>query len=251
MDYIRLSPENLESEHICCAISNAKDPQVIAKKRWLAERLVEGLVFLKADARGKCFIEYIPAENAWAPIDAPGYMFIDCLWVSGSFKGHGYSNDLLNECIRDSRKKGKSGLCILSSAKKRGFLVDPKYLKYKGFIKADSAKPYFELMYLPFDPSAPAPRFREQAKSAQTDGSGFEIFYTSQCPFTAKYVPLIENMANDMNLPLSAVHISSREQAQNAPCAYTAFSLFYNGKFITHEIPSEKKFAAICEEFVK
>lgn len=105
MDYIRLSPENLESEHICCAISNAKDPQVIAKKQWLAERLGEGLIFLKADARGKCFIEYIPAENAWAPIDAP--------------------------------------------------------------------------------------------------------------------------------------------------CAYTAFSLFYNGKFITHEIPSEKKFAAICEEFVK
>ena len=112
MDYIRLSPENLESEHICCAISNAKDPQVIAKKQWLAERLGEGLVFLKADARGKCFIEYIPAESAWAPIDAPGYMFIDCLWVSGSFKGHGYSNDLLNECIRDSREKGKSGLCI-------------------------------------------------------------------------------------------------------------------------------------------
>ena len=28
-------------------------------------------------------------------------------------------------------------------------------------------------------------------------------------------------------------------------------SEFYNGKFITHEIPSEKKFAAICEEFVK
>ena len=178
-------------------------------------------------------------------------MFIDCLWVSGSFKGHGYSNDLLNECILDSREKGKSGLCILSSAKKRGFLADPKYLKYKGFIKADSAEPYFELMYLPFDPSAPAPRFREQAKSAQTDGSGFEIFYTSQCPFTAKYVPIIENIANNMNLPLSAVHISSREQAQNAPCAYTAFSLFYNGKFITHEIPSEKKFAAICEEFVK
>lgn len=131
------------------------------------------------------------------------------------------------------------------------FSCGPKYLKYKGFIKADSAEPYFELMYLPFDPSAPAPRFREQAKGAQTDGSGFEIFYTSQCPFTAKYVPIIENMANDMNLPLSAVHISSREQAQNAPCAYTAFSLFYNGKFITHEIPSEKKFAAICEEFVK
>ena len=176
MNYIRLSPENLESEHICCAISNAKDPQVIAKKQWLAERLGEGLIFLKADARGKCFIEYIPAENAWAPIDAPGYMFIDCLWVSGSFKGHGYSNDLLNECIRDSREKGKSGLCILSSAKKRGFLADPKYLKYKGFIKADSAEPYFELMYLPFDPSVPAPRLRERQKALRLTAAGSRYF---------------------------------------------------------------------------
>lgn len=52
------------------------------------------------------FIEYVPAENAWAPIDAPGYMYIDCLWVSGQHKGHGYSNLLLNECIRDAKENG-------------------------------------------------------------------------------------------------------------------------------------------------
>ena len=61
----------------------------------MAERFDDGLVFLKSVERGKCFIEYIPAENAWNPILADGYMYIDCLWVSGSFKGHGYSNDLL------------------------------------------------------------------------------------------------------------------------------------------------------------
>jgi len=27
--------------------------------------------------RGKCFIEYIPAEKAWVPIKADGYMYID------------------------------------------------------------------------------------------------------------------------------------------------------------------------------
>lgn len=37
----------------------------------------------------------------------------------------------------------------------------------------------------------------------------------------------------------------------HAPCSYTAFSLLYGGKFITHEIPSENKFKAICKEFVK
>ena len=91
MEYIRVTKDNLEKEHICCAISNNKDVQVSSKKAWLADRFDEGLVFLKSVERGKCFIEYIPAENAWVPIEADGYMYIDCLWVSGSFKGHGYS----------------------------------------------------------------------------------------------------------------------------------------------------------------
>ena len=107
MEYIRVTKDNLEKEHICCAISNNKDIQVSSKKAWLADRFDDGLVFLKSTERGKCFIEYIPAENAWNPIDADGYMFIDCLWVSGSFKGHGYSNDLLGACVADSREKGK------------------------------------------------------------------------------------------------------------------------------------------------
>lgn len=71
----------------------------------------DGLTFIKSVERGKCFIEYIPAENAWVPIVAPGYMYIDCFWVSGSFKGHGYSNGsngLLNKCIEDSKEQAQS-----------------------------------------------------------------------------------------------------------------------------------------------
>ena len=114
MDYIRVTKENLDKEHICCAISNNNDIQVSSKKSWLLDRFDDGLVFLKSAERGKCFIEYIPAENAWNPIIANGYIFIDCLWVAGSLKGHGYSNDLLSKCIEDSKSKGKKGLCILS-----------------------------------------------------------------------------------------------------------------------------------------
>ena len=122
MEYIRVTKENLEKEHICCAISNNKDIQVSSKKDWMMQCFDDGLVFLKSTERGKCFIEYIPAKNAWVPIVAENYMYIDCFWVSGSFKGHGYSNDLLNACIKDAKEKGKSGLCILSSAKKKPFL---------------------------------------------------------------------------------------------------------------------------------
>ena len=73
MELIKITHDNLETEHICCAISNNKDIQVMSKKDWLKARLDEGLVFLKYNVRGKCFIEYIPAEYAWAPIEAYVY----------------------------------------------------------------------------------------------------------------------------------------------------------------------------------
>ena len=55
MEYIRITNENLEKEHICCAISNNRDVQVSSKKVWLLGRFDEGLVFLKSVERGKCF----------------------------------------------------------------------------------------------------------------------------------------------------------------------------------------------------
>ena len=150
MEYIKVTKENIDKEHICCAISNNNDIQVSSKKEWLKEQFREGLVFLKSAERGKCFIEYLPAENAWNPITADGYMYIDCLWVAGSFKGHGYGADLLDACMEDSKNKGKKGLCILSSRKKKTFLSDPKFLRYKGFKVCDEADNGIQLWYLPF-----------------------------------------------------------------------------------------------------
>lgn len=245
MELVKLSHENIDREHICCAIANEKDIQVVSKKNWLRERLDEGLVFLKGNVRGKCFIEYIPAEYAWAPIEAKGYLYIDCLWVSGQFKGHGYSNLLLDACIKDSKEKGKKGLVILSSKKKMGYLSDPKYMKYKGFETADTADPYFELMYLPFDPNTDKPCFQNTVHVHENIPKGFVLYYTNQCPFTAKYVPLLENMAKARNAVFQSVHIQTREEAQNAPTPFTTFSLFYDGQLITHEILSEKKFEKI------
>ena len=73
-------------------------------------------------------------------------IYINCLWVSGQFKGHGYSNLLLDECIEDSKAKGKKGLVIQSSAKKRGFMADKKYLLHKGFKVALSEKKFLTII---------------------------------------------------------------------------------------------------------
>lgn len=248
MELIKVTAENLEKEHICCAISNNKDCQVVSKKAWLSQRLEEGLVFLKGNVRGKCFIEYIPAEYAWAPVVAPGFMYIDCFWVSGQYKGQGNGNVLLEACINDCREKGKDGLVVLSSAKKAPFLSDGGYLRHKGFLLADTAEPFYELLYLPLKENAVPPKFAPQAKKPEIDAKGFVLFYTNQCPYTAKYVLLIENAAKDMGLPFRSEKFESCEQAQNAPSAFTTFSLFYDGHFLTNEILSVKKFKKLAEE---
>ena len=242
MEYIRLTKENLEKEHICCAISGNNDVQVLSKKAWLADRLDEGLVFLKSVERGKCFIEYIPAESAWIPVNADGHMYIDCLWVSGSLKGHGYSADLLDACIRDSKEKGKKGLCILAAAKKKPFLADPKYLKHMGFAVCDEADNGIQLWYLPFMTEVEKPRFRECARHPHISEKGYVLYYTSQCPFNAKYVPVLEQTARENGIRFRAVHIESREQAQNAPTPVTNYALFHDGEYITNEQMNDKKF---------
>lgn len=251
MEYIKLTLDNLGKEHICCAISNNKDIQVASKKAWLKERIKDGLVFLKSTERGKCFIEYIPAENAWCPIEANDYMHINCFWVSGSFKEHGYANDLLNACIADAKEQGKCGLTVISSPKKMPFLSDPKYLAYKGFKVADKANPNFTLMYLSFDENAPVPKFKEQAKQPHIDKQGFVVYYTHDCPFTAKYVPLVQQMAKDKGIPFESVLIDSKEKAQNAPMAWTNYAVFYNGQYISNEILNEKKFLELIESYYK
>lgn len=248
MEIITVTEENIKQEHICCAIANNNDCQVISKKEWLKKRFKEGLVFKKGDVRGKCLIEYVPAENAWNPIEAPDYMYIDCFWVAGQYKGQGNANLLLQECIKDSKQKGKKGLVVLSSPKKKPFLSDPDYLRYKGFLVADQAEPFFTLMYLPFEKDIVIPKFKEQVHHPQIEDQGYVLYYTNQCPFTAKYVPILSEVAKEYQIPFKVIHIQSTEQAQNAPSPVTTFCLFKDGQFVTNEILSPAKLEKMFQQ---
>lgn len=248
MEYIRVTKENIDEEHICCAISNNKDVQVSSKKEWMKKCFEDGLVFLKSVERGKCFIEYIPSEHAWVPIVAENYMYIDCFWVSGSFKGHGYSNDLLNACIEESKEKGKAGLCILSAAKKKPFLSDPKHLLYKGFKVADESDAGIQLWYLPFKENAGVPQFKECAKHPHIEEDGYVLYYTNQCPFNGKYVPIIEQVAKENNVPFRAIHIQTKEEAQSVSSPCSTYAMFYNGSFLTNEQLNDKRFLKMLQQ---
>lgn len=248
MDFITVGEKNIDNEHICCALSDKKGEHGVAsKKEWMKERFKEGLVFRRLDARGKVFIEYIPAEKAWYPIEADGYMHINCFWVSGQYKGQGIANQLLEQCIADAKAKGKLGLTVISSSKKMAFLSDPKYLKYKGFQVADTAKPNYELLYLSFSENAPMPKFKGCAKEAVIDEKGMVLYYSHQCPFTDKYAHIIKELAERNGTTIKLIKFETMEQAQNAPAPFTTYSFFYASQFVTNEIFSEKKF----EKFLK
>ena len=244
MNYIRITKDNIDKEHICCAMSGK---QSLTKKEWLRQRFDEGLVFYRSEERGKCFIEYIPAENAWVPIEADGWLYINCLWVSGAMKGHGYAKDLLAECIRDAKAQERKGICILSAeGRKREFLADPKFLAYQGFSAADTSDCGINLMYLPLVPDAEPPKFRSCAKHPRADAPGFVLYYTDQCPFTYYWVPRVAETAKEHHIPLKVIHITDRESAQNVPAPVTTYALFRDGKFLTQSIQSDKKFLALA-----
>ena len=246
MEYIRITKENIDKEHICCAMSGK---QSLAKKEWLKQWFEDGLVFYRSVERGKCFIEYIPAENAWVPIEADSWLYIDCLWVSGSMKGYGYSNDLLSECIRDARAQGRKGLCILSAeGRKREFLADQKFLVHQGFSVADVSDCGINLMALPLAPDAVLPKFKECAKHPKVDEDGFVIYYTDQCPFTYYWVPKVQEAARAHSIPFKAIHITDKETTQNLPAPVTTYALFRDGKFVTQGIQSDKKFLKLAAE---
>lgn len=236
-DIVVLNRENIKQEHLCCALGSKENQAgVELKKEWLTARFDEGLIFRKANVRGKVFIEYLPAEAAWSPIEAPGYMFINCLWVSGQYKGMGWGSKLLDQCMADSR--GKNGIVVLSSKVKRPYLSDKAFFRKKGFEVCDTAPPNYELLVKRFT-NAPLPQLTERAKKQEIEeNEGLCVFYTNQCPFTEQYAAILAESAKECGIPITVKKISSKEEAQASASPYVTYSVFYQGRFLTHEIMS-------------
>jgi GNAT superfamily N-acetyltransferase len=221
---------NLEKENLCCALADKKHQAgVTAKKDWLAQRIPEGHVFRKIDVQGKVFIEYAPLETAWVPIDGKNYLYIYCFWVAGSWKGKGYGQMLLDSCIEDARRMKKSGICVLSSARKKPFLSDKKYLVSHGFLVADQIGEY-ELLALSFDATLPA--FRPNARKMHIPASEMTIYYSLQCPYIRDCICQIQEFCTERRIPVQFISVETCEQAKAVPCVFNNWAFFYQGTFV-------------------
>ena len=189
---MNLTQENLAQEHLCCIIRSRKPhPGVEAKRQWISERLKDGHVFRKYDAKECAFIEYAPLETAWVPIVGENYLYLYCLWVTGAPKGHGYGRALMESCIADARAQGRSGICMLGAQKQKAWLSDQSFAKKFGFGTVDSTPGGYELLALSFDGTYPA--FAPNAKKERIESEKLTVYYDLQCPFILQKVEKIKS----------------------------------------------------------
>lgn len=240
MDFITLTAENIASEHLCCAIADKKHQAGVTNKRnWLTERIQEGHVFRKLNAKGKVFIEYAPLEKAWVPVTGDNYLYIYCLWVSGMYKDKGYGKALLQSCIDDAKAQGRSGICILSSKKKKPFLSDKKFMLKHGFKVVDSINDEYELLALALDEGSRPPQFAPAARKQSIEGKELTIYVGVQCPYIPNCIEQIYNYCENNSIPLRLIEVDTPEKAKQVPCVFNNWAVFYDGKFETVHLMNE------------
>lgn len=237
--FITLTSGSIVSEHICCAISDKKCAEGYRlKKEWLSKRFDQGYVFRRLDQRAKVFIEYCPDEIAWMPIEAKGYLVVNCFWVSGQYKGKGYAKALLNSAVEDAKRQKRHGLVTITGTKKFHFMSDGRWLLKNGFEEIERLDYGFSLLVMRFDTDTPLPRFSESVRSGECpEKDGIAVYYSNRCPFTEYHVHTsLAETAKKRGLQLKVTKFENAGQAKNSPSPATIFSLFYNGRFITTDV---------------
>lgn len=246
-EYINLNLDNIADEHICCAIGDKKHQAgVEAKKEWIKNKLKDGHVFRKLNVRGKTFIEYEPVQTAWVPIEGKNYEYIYCLWVAGSFKGQGIAKELLEYAINDSKEKGMSGICTLTSKKKKPFLSEKKFFLHYGFKVIDEVGDY-ELLALQLK-DGDTPKFSDNARTMKIDSKDFTIYYSPACPYVEYEVNELSNYAKENNIKINFIKIDTLEKAKEVPCIFNNWANFYKGKFISNTILNANSFEKLIRE---
>ena len=251
MNIMKINKQNIDQEHICCSLGNDSKSKKRAKtkKEWLKRRFNDGLVFKKFNERGKMFIEYMPIEKVWKPIKGENFLVINCLWVSGKYKGKGLARQLLGEIIDEAKDQKKDGIVVVTSTKSKPFLTEREFFKRFGFEIIDTAPPYFELMVLKFNDNAKSPMFSENAKRGIcTNKNGFTFIYSNQCPFIKDSIKNLTKVLKNKNFSYKVIELQNYKDAQKIGSPFGTLGIYYNGKLMTHEPMTEKKFRKFLSE---
>ena len=248
MKIVSINQENISQYPPTCFL-NPKNEGYQIKLNWLKKRFSEGLkiklLYLEKENKCNGFIEYVPGEYPWRAVDAKGYMFIHCIWISpNKNKEQGYGSRLIEECIKDAKREGKSGVAVVTS--EGSFMAGKDIFLKNGFKSVASAKPSFELMVKAIK-KGPLPKFKDWEKQL-SKYKGLNVIYSNQCPWVSRSIKELSVTAKEKGLQLKVTELKTAKQAQSAPSIYGVFNLIYNGKLLADHYISKRRFQNILEK---
>ncbi len=245
MDDIRIvdvTVDNVGETGLFC-LRNPRHPGFRDKAGWLSAHRVEGLrlkvLYSGTEAAG--FIEYVPAEKAWRPVEAPGHLFIHCLWVyPKKFLGQGVARRLVEECLREAEQAGKNGVAVTVS--KGSWMAGPDLFLKLGFAVAEEKGRFVLLSRTAW--AAEAPRFRDWEGEAGKY-RGLHLVYAHQCPLFCRSVDEMRKTAREHGHELQVTLLRTAEEAQRAPSGYGVYNLVYDGRVLADHYISNTRFRNI------
>jgi len=246
MDYsiIELNLNNIDNEDVVCLRGKKDTPFINEKKLWMKKEFTNGLKFKKIMIEGRSwgFIEYIPGENAWRPVNADGYTVIHCHWIIGRYTQKGLGQILLNECLEDSN--GMKG--VVTVIEDKHLAADYKFYSRRGFEIVDKAGK-FVLMAKKFKDNYKDPEFTSSTRTPP-DFQGIYISYIRQCPYIEKSIEEMENVVKKYHLPYRIERLENSESVKSSTCPFGVCGIYYKGEFLTHEPLYESKFVKILSK---
>lgn len=230
-EIITVNATNVDRTGFFCYMSKRKTAGYQKKLTWLKQRFGEGLriKMLRLPERG--FIEYIPGEFAWRPVQAKGYMVIHCLWVVGRSRGKGNAARLLDACVVDARASGKKGVAMVTSGGR--FMNWKCFLENEGFQAVGPTPLGYELMALRFGNDL-WPKFTGGwEKRALAQGKGLTVLRTDQCPYYEDAAKALLDTARKTGLQAKLIELRTATDVRRlAPSPYGAFNVVLDGKLI-------------------
>ena len=246
IDLIKVrSEENIRKYGLGC-LSNQKHPGFEVKLNWLKKESKKGLtlVVLVVDGKSAGMIEYTNGEYFWRPVKTEKYLMIHCLWIIHTkYHGKGYGSLLIDECIKEAKKKKLNGVGVVTS---EGPWMTGKQIFLNNGFKLIETKGRFELLVKQFK-KGKLPSFINWEEN-QTFSKGYKMVYANQCPMFAKCVNDLTEKAFHQTVSLTIYEMKKPTDAQNAPSGYGVMNIMRDGKVIADHYISSRRFENILKK---
>lgn len=247
VEIISVTPQNIEAYGLFC-VKDKSNPGYASKRQWFLQEYPRGLrlkILQSGSGRQLGFIEYATAEKAWRPVEAPGYLFIHCMYIyKKEDRGKGYASMLLQDCVEDARRGGKAGVAVMSS--EGVWMAGQRVFLKNGFRRADK-KGRFELLYLPLAAGTP-PRLKNWESPPSAANVGWQLLYANQCPWHQKCAEELRAYSEETGIGLQIATLAEAAAAQAAPGGFGVFALLKDGEVVADHYISKTRFKNILQK---